>query len=352
MMFRTVAYHTDGRLWPSSQCKLNIDGPGWPAAWRPAAQAAIATWNAAPGHRFTFAATPGAPDHLAAFDLTQWNGWLAMTYTQPQSANASLTSGQVLINLYYEWDPPHPTWPHSDSAGSYDLQSVLVHEFGHLLHLDDDATARYVMQPTIRPHTNRRALGVDDLAGISHLYPMLAEFEPAQLGARATAVIHGKVVASRYAVVSVRITPPEIFPELYFSVSRVKVYRAWKTDVPLQGDIDVLTLGAHTPDMSLHVPSEASVEPNEEVVLFLSRDHASKPALAKTWELNCLSPNHALPYYPPITSLSFSIIGGFQGKYSVYRRGELAYVWRPGLTPVTEGGVTLAELERQSIVGL
>jgi hypothetical protein len=67
------------------------------------------------------------------------------------------------------------------------------------------------MQPTIRPYTHRRALGAADLAGIAHLYPMLCAFTPAQLGARATAVIHGKVIASNYAIMSIRITRRRFF---------------------------------------------------------------------------------------------------------------------------------------------
>lgn len=355
MMIPTLmAYRTDGRLWPGSRCNLNIDGPGWPNAWRAAAQAAMDTWNAAPQHKFGFISTPGAPDHLAAYDMTQWNGWLAMTYTQPRSSGSPLSSGQVLVNLYYEWDPPHPTWPHSDKGGAYDLQSVLVHEFGHLLHLDDEVTANDVMQPTIKPHALRRALGTDDRAGIAHLYPMLAAFAPPQLGQRAVAVIHGKVIASNYAVVSFRIAPEEIFPELYFSVSRVEVSRAWKSHGSLDSVVDVLTLGAHMPEISLHVASEAALGPNEEVVLFLSRDHTSQLQPApKTWSLKCYSQRHEAPHYPPdAVSSSFSIFGGFQGKYSVYRRGEAAYVWRAGLAPAIEGGLTLAELERQSTAAL
>jgi hypothetical protein len=311
------------------------------------------TWNAAPRHKFAFVSAPGAPDHLAAYDMTQWNGWLAMTYTQPRSSGSPLTSGQVLVNLYYEWNPPHPTWPHGDQGGAYDLQSVLVHEFGHLLHLDDEFTANDVMQPTIKPLALRRALGADDRAGIAHLYPMLAAFSPSQLGQRAVAVAHGKVIASNYAVASFRIAPEELFPELYFSISRVEVLRAWKSFGPLDSQIDVLTLGAQMPDISLDVSSEAMLGPNEEAVLFLSRDHASKLEPSRqTWMLKCYSQGYELPKYPPDSvSSSFSIFGGFQGKYSVYRRGESAYVWRPGLSPA-EGGLTLVELERQSMAAL
>lgn len=309
------------------------------------------TWNAAPQQKFAFVSTPGATDHLAAYDMGQWNGWLAMTYTQPRLSGAALASGLVLINLHYEWDPAHPNWPHSNTAGPYDLQSVLVHEFGHLLHLDDEVTANDVMQPTILPHTLRRSLGTDDLAGISHLYPMLAAFDPRQLGSQATAVVHGKVIASNYAVVSFRIAPEELFPALYFSVSQVKLLDTWKGKT--EPYIDVLTLGAHMPETSLHVSSEAVLGPAEEVVLFLSRDHTENArGSGYSWDLNCASPRHSWPHYPPgADAASFSVFGGFQGKYTVFRRNERAYVWRPGLSPTAEGGLLLEGLRAQSIEG-
>jgi Matrixin len=309
------------------------------------------TWNAAPRQNFAFVSTPGAMDHIGAYDMGQWNGWLAMTYTQPQTSGTPLSSGQVLVNLYYEWNPPHPAWKHTDPGGPYDLESVLTHEFGHLLHLNDDVTANDVMQPTIHPHVVRRALGVDDLAGISHLYPMLSALTPTELSVKATTVIQGRVTANNYAVVSLRIAVEPVFIELYFSVSRVAVVDTWKGHGLVSPEIDVLTMGARTPEVSFHVSSEAALGPNEEVVLYLSRDHTATPSkLESVWNWNCYSPMHGMPHYPPgATWLSFSVFGGFQGKYTVYRQGETAYVWRPGLPPSVEGGLRLTDLREQSL---
>src|ERR1700761_163822 len=132
-----MAYLTDGRVWPASMCRLDISGPNWPSSWQSAALGAMNTWNAS-GARFTFAATPGAADVLAAYDLGAWNGWIAMTYIAPQGSQSPITGAQMLVNLYYEWSPAHPTTAHSDTAGAYDLESVLTHEFGHYLHLNDE----------------------------------------------------------------------------------------------------------------------------------------------------------------------------------------------------------------------
>jgi len=350
-----MAYQTDGRVWPLARCELNVAGPGWPAAWQPTAVAAMNTWNAA-GANFTFSSLPTATDHLAAYDLGRWNGWLAMTYTQPTSAGSSLTSGQILINLYYEWNPSHPTVAPTSPKGAYDLESVLIHEFGHLLHLADEITARDVMQPTINPGVVRRALGADDVAGIQYLYPMLSGFEVAELARESAGVIQGKVVACGYAVVSFRLLPGETAPEVVFSVHRVQVDRVIKSPGTKITEIDVLTLGGQTPKLSLHVQSEAVLSPNEEVVLFLSRDHSSLGGHPPfdNWSLDCLFRHSGpllyppiSPFYPPFSDHSYSVFGGFQGKYSVYRRGDTQYVRRPGLTPGGESGFPIAQLERQ-----
>jgi Matrixin len=350
-----MAYQTDGRVWPLARCELNVAGPGWPTAWKPTAVAAMSAWNGA-GASFTFSSLPTATDHLAAYDLGRWNGWLAMTYTQPTSAGASLTSGQILVNLYYEWNPSHPTVAPTSPKGAYDLESVLIHEFGHLLHLADEITARDVMQPTINPGVIRRTLGTDDIAGIQYLYPMLSGLEVAELARESVAVVLGKVLACGYAVVSLRPFPEETAPEIVFSVHRVQVDRTIRGSAGKMKEIDVLTLGGQTPKLSLHVQSEAALSPNEDVVLFLSHDHNSfkmHPPF-EHWSLDCVSRHSGplvfppwSPFYPPFSDQSYSVFGGFQGKYSVYLSGDTQYVWRPGLANKGERGFPLAELERQ-----
>lgn len=350
-----MTYQTDGRVWPLSRCALNIAGPGWPASWQPTAVAAMNAWNTA-GANFTFISQPTGTDHLAAYDLGRWNGWLAMTYTQPTSAGASLTSGQILINLYYEWNPSHPTVAPTSPKGAYDLESVLIHEFGHLLHLADEITARDVMQPTINPGVIRRTLGTDDLAGIQYLYPMLSGLEVAELAREAVAVIRGKVLACSYAIVSVRLFREETAPEVLFSVHRIQVDRTLKGSTGSMKEIDVLTLGGSTPTLSLHVQGEAVLAPNEDVVLFLSRDHASlggHPPFG-CWNFDCyyrysglLNYQPPYPFHPEVDPQSYSVFGGFQGKYSVYTRGDIQYVWRAGIPLGAERGLPLEQLEGQ-----
>lgn len=95
-----------------------------------------------------------------------------MTYTCPTDAGTLLTDAEVLVNLYYEWNPKHPSVQPTDTGGAYDLKTVLAHELGHALHLGDDQSSNSstMMRPTIKPH-EVRSLDPDDVAGVNYLYP-------------------------------------------------------------------------------------------------------------------------------------------------------------------------------------
>ena len=100
--------------------------------------------------------------------------WLARNDGQQQIAITRITSvsstGQVLdadieVNTgHYQFtlDP--------DSGGGLDLQSVLLHELGHLLGFDHIARADSVMQTTLPENTSRRALGSQDIVGLCEAY--------------------------------------------------------------------------------------------------------------------------------------------------------------------------------------
>ena len=131
----------------------------------------MSAWTNA-GAQFQFIEDASASNDLAAYDLGRWNGWIAMTYTRPQPQGSSLVSAQILLNLYYEWDPAHPVVAYTDSSGAYNLETVLTHELGHVLHLDDDTQtgANTIMRGTIKPGSQRQ-LDADDIQGIKYLYP-------------------------------------------------------------------------------------------------------------------------------------------------------------------------------------
>jgi Matrixin len=344
-----MAYLTDGRIWPASTCLLDIAGPNWPAQWQPHAQAAMDTWNAS-GARFTFAATPGAPDVLAAYDLGAWNGWIAMTYIAPQGSQSPITGVQMLVNLHYEWSPAHPTVAHTDPGGAYDLESVLTHELGHYLHLNDEQTAQDVMQPTITPGVLRRTLGVDDINGAQYLYPMLAQFSVAQLANQAELVIRGRVEATRIAVIE-RFLPlgpggQSSTVNLMFTVHRVNILEQLRGTAN-RNTIDVLTLGGETSERSFLVDSEAALYPREEVILFLSKDHErlvpGRNAIDGRYrpKLPHISPNDEKPVD------AYSVYGAFQGKYTIYRQANTDFVLRQNDHRPAPERTTLEELRAQ-----
>ncbi|XP_031493334.1 metalloendoproteinase 1-MMP-like [Nymphaea colorata] len=54
---------------------------------------------------------------------------------------------------------------------SYDLQSVAVHEIGHLLGMGHSTVPEAIMYPSLDPQTRKVELHGDDIAGINAMYP-------------------------------------------------------------------------------------------------------------------------------------------------------------------------------------
>jgi hypothetical protein len=63
------------------------------------------------------------------------------------------------------------TWSTTGTGGTFDLETVALHEIGHLLGLSHSSVPGSVMFPTYGG--NRRALTQDDIDGIRRLYPYL-----------------------------------------------------------------------------------------------------------------------------------------------------------------------------------
>ena len=62
-------------------------------------------------------------------------------------------------------------WTLGDLFFSHDVESVALHELGHILGLHHSDVDDAVMAPTLTSSSTRRVLAADDLAGITHLYP-------------------------------------------------------------------------------------------------------------------------------------------------------------------------------------
>lgn len=130
--------------------------------------------------------------------------WPANPYTTDQpEVSVYLVSGvqwtyddDQLANTNNDWLPGSGRIDRSDvvlngnkpiaidaGRGAYDLQSILTHEFGHVLGLDEDPSDDdSVMHPTISKGVCRRELTRDDARGARALYAEVRA-ESARLGA-------------------------------------------------------------------------------------------------------------------------------------------------------------------------
>ncbi len=81
-------------------------------------------------------------------------------------ADQTIVEADIWINDDYLWDTTG-----SPAANEVDLQSALVHEFGHWLILAHTAQAESVMFPRLTAGTVKRQLQGVDIAGINAIYP-------------------------------------------------------------------------------------------------------------------------------------------------------------------------------------
>src|SRR5215210_7012318 len=72
--------------------------------------------------------------------------------------------------LHFDDEEEH-TWVDGAVAGGFDIETVTLHEIGHLLGLDHSDVSGSVMWAYVSPNSTLRTLQADDLAGIRSLYP-------------------------------------------------------------------------------------------------------------------------------------------------------------------------------------
>ena len=136
---------------------------------------ALATWTAA-GVGLRFRVITGVDITIDADIRIEW---------RPEADPDASMAGDVIAHSDYPpscWavtnSYPKPmhfddsvTWVDGAVAGGFDIESVALHELGHLLGLDHSTVAGTVMWPTIPSNFTLRSLQPDDLAGIRSLYP-------------------------------------------------------------------------------------------------------------------------------------------------------------------------------------
>ena len=92
------------------------------------------------------------------------SGSLATTTHWYNTITGDISEADCVFNDSYTWSTAAVT-----PTSAYDVQSVMLHEFGHYLSLDHSVPPA-VMQPTISPGTQQRILTSDDADGIRAIY--------------------------------------------------------------------------------------------------------------------------------------------------------------------------------------
>ena len=92
-------------------------------------------------------------------------------------AHADFPPGYSIITaappLPLHFDDQEHKWVDGAVPNGYDIETVALHEIGHLLGMYHSDVAGSVMYPTVSDNHTKRALTADDLGGIKKLYPPL-----------------------------------------------------------------------------------------------------------------------------------------------------------------------------------
>lgn len=141
-----------------------------------AVQKAAATWSNA-GAKFTFpyggTTTIYTADNQDGVNCISWSSTyfppgsstLAQTSCWYDTSNGDISECDCVFNDNYNWSTSATT-----PSGQYDVESVMLHEFGHYLSLEHSSVPTAVMWPTIGSGVQKRTLSADDIAGILAIY--------------------------------------------------------------------------------------------------------------------------------------------------------------------------------------
>jgi predicted Zn-dependent protease len=133
---------------------------------------AFATWAAAAPLTFTEVAGTEHPDVVIDWrpandpDHSMVGGVLAHADFPPA---CGIITDSLPKPLHFD-DSEHQ-WVVGSVANGFDIETVALHEIGHILGLQHSSVAGSVMFPTVSSNFTKRALTADDLGGIRALYP-------------------------------------------------------------------------------------------------------------------------------------------------------------------------------------
>jgi hypothetical protein len=136
-----------------------------------AVRAAFATWAAAAPLTFTEVTTAQNPDIRIGWrpandpDHSMVGGTLAHADFPP---GCSVVTNNLPKPVHFD-DQEH-NWSIGSLAGAFDVESVALHEIGHIIGLGHSNVPGAVMFPSISPGATNRSLTPDDSAGAQGLY--------------------------------------------------------------------------------------------------------------------------------------------------------------------------------------
>jgi hypothetical protein len=133
---------------------------------------AFDTWSATVPLTFTEVAVDQDPDVLIGWrpaddpDLTMVGGTLAHADFPP---GCGVVTDALPKPVHFD-DSEH-VWSLGAAPGAFDVETVALHEIGHILGLQHTTVNGAVMFPSVTSNSTLRVLQPDDLAGIRALYP-------------------------------------------------------------------------------------------------------------------------------------------------------------------------------------
>ena len=176
-----VSKTKDGKIikWKTNTVTYYVNTSGGPPGCLAAIQAAMQTWTDVPTSSFSFvygghitstARNPKDGINIICFRKMSNKARVARNYVQWNKESGELYDSDIVFNSDHKFSATDRC-----PNDSYDIQSVLTHELGHSLSLNElykQIHAKKTMYwKENKGDTKKRTLDQDDIDGITYLYP-------------------------------------------------------------------------------------------------------------------------------------------------------------------------------------